>query len=93
LQWWYSKVCENGLSKPYIIYERSFYQDRLGTNMGETSKKTTVFSQATPSDSFVLGPSGYGAKNATFGAIHSYIKCTILPRQARDKHRENTQKE
>ena len=42
--------------------------------MGGTSKKTTVFSQATPSDSFVLGPSGYGAKNATFYAIHSYIK-------------------
>jgi hypothetical protein len=32
-----------------------------------------------------------GAKNATF-LRHLYIKTNILPRQARDKHRESTQK-
>ena len=34
-------------------------------------------------------------KNATFCAIYSFIKfnrCIILPRQARDDHRESTQK-
>jgi hypothetical protein len=32
-----------------------------------------------------------GAKNATFcDPIHLYIKTIILPRQARDKHRESS---
>jgi len=30
---------------------------------------------------------------ATIFWIHLYIKTNILPRQARDKHRENTQKQ
>eukprot|EP01046_Picozoa_sp_COSAG06_P052592 COSAG06_NODE_8872_length_2044_cov_2.738303_3_plen_102_part_00 len=31
-------------------------------------------------------------RNATFLRCHFYIKCIIIPRQARDKHRETTPK-
>jgi hypothetical protein len=37
-------------------------------------------------------PSLQRARNATFCAIYA-LKCVILPRQARDKHRENSKKE
>jgi D-arabinose 1-dehydrogenase-like Zn-dependent alcohol dehydrogenase len=42
----------------------------------------------------IIGAGGlglHGAKNATFCAIFN-VKCIILPRQARDKHRENSKK-
>ena len=42
----WKEVCENGLLKAIYIYKRSFYQDRLGTNVGKAAlKKRTVFSQ------------------------------------------------
>ena len=62
------------------ISKRSFYQDRLGTNIGKL-KKRTVF----PQGERVLSP--LGAKNAFFGAVLN-VKNDLLPRQARDKHRK-----
>ena len=35
----------------------------------------------------------YWVKKRHFLRCHLYVKCIILPRQARDKHRESTQKE
>ena len=64
----------------------SFYQDRLGTNIGKTQKKP-VFSKArTPAI-----PRTPGAKNASLSR-QFILNMIILVRQARDEHRECTQK-
>jgi hypothetical protein len=39
------EVSKNGLFCAIYISKRSFYQDRLGTNIGKHSKKNGVFSQ------------------------------------------------
>jgi hypothetical protein len=39
--WWNGgarSVCENGLFEPFVYEKRTFYQDRLGTNIGKTPK-------------------------------------------------------
>eukprot|EP01046_Picozoa_sp_COSAG06_P064742 COSAG06_NODE_15605_length_1058_cov_7.644421_1_plen_139_part_00 len=63
-----------------------FYQDRLGTkNTGKALKKESgVFV-------YLQSKKDAGEKTGFFG--HLYIKMLILPRQARDKHRENSKKE
>jgi hypothetical protein len=40
----YLPRCENGLFAPFIYKKSSFYQDRLGTNIGKAPKKP-VFSK------------------------------------------------
>jgi hypothetical protein len=76
------------------IYKRSIYQDRLGTTKGKHSKKRRrVFSLT---DAHTLQVGGGGARNAlrkTALLSYLYIKTIILPRQARDKHRENSTKD
>jgi hypothetical protein len=72
----------------------SFYQDRLRTNIGKALKNDDRF----PS----LGHCSWNA-DRTEGAVlewsekrhflrHLYIKTIFLPRQARDKHRENSKR-
>ena len=127
----------------------SFYQDRLGTNIGKALKKSGVFSQALAQEEWELSRRGARAVNAQVVDQHRYneqappikltrttdktnercqrvvaqvaavvglmvravaqrgeelavrkrhclrrlyLKTIILPRQARDKHREGTQK-
>ena len=38
-------VSKNGLFEPFIHKKRTFYQGRLGTNIGKALKKGTVFPQ------------------------------------------------
>jgi hypothetical protein len=137
-------VSQNGLFEPFVayIYKRTFYQDRLGTNIGKALKKRTVLPQAKPSRSPALvrkhthtythththsrrkscscrvsrAPTqapcvlsvflhaGHWTSHVTVAATvthvarkrhflsHLYIKCIILPRQARDEHRKNSKK-
>ena len=95
--------CPKRLFCAIYIYKRSFYQDRLGTNIGKVEKKERLrFSQ----ERFSTPPSGMARSAALSSArsrmrsqarkrhflSHLYIKINILPRQARDEHRENSKK-
>jgi hypothetical protein len=62
---------------------RSFYQTGSGQNQGKLSSKT-VFSQ--------VGTGRFDIGKKTGFLSHLYIKVIFLPRQARDKHRENSKK-
>jgi len=79
---------------PFYTKMASFYQDGLRTNIEKALKNDDRF----PS----LGHCSWNA-DRTEGAVlewsgkrhflrHVYIKCICLPRQARDKHRENSQR-
>jgi hypothetical protein len=68
---------------------RSFYQDRLRTNIGKALKREmrSLLRSVTP-------PQPASAVRKTALLRHLYhIKTNILPRQARDKHRENSKKD
>ena len=41
-------VRENGLFEPFLHQKRTFYSDRLGTNIGKALKKQTVFLGSVP---------------------------------------------
>ena len=78
---------------------RTFYQDRLGTNIGKTPKKDR-FSSGRDEERGVYTRKTQDAWEAimtpgknTVLLSHFYIKTIILPRQARDKHRENSKKD
>jgi hypothetical protein len=73
---------------------RTFYQDRLGTNIGKTPKKDR-FSSGRDEERGVYTRKTQDAWEAimtpgknTVLLSHFYIKTIILPRQARDKHIE-----
>ena len=68
--------------------KQSIYQDRLGTTIAETFllKRKAFFVGEWGFEGYVTT----GSKTVFFR--HLYIKMMILPRQARDKHRETTQK-
>jgi hypothetical protein len=68
-----------------LIFEskRSIYPDRLGTN--EEKAEKNQFSAAIMSS--VEAP-----VRKTAVLSHSYINAILLPRQARDKHRESSKK-
>jgi hypothetical protein len=63
-----------------------FYQDRLWTGVRKNSKKTRYGTLKT--DHRAAG----GGKEMPFLAPIFHLKTIILPRQARDKHRESTLK-
>jgi hypothetical protein len=71
----------------YHFYAKisSFYQDRLGTNIGKTPKTTRFcrsrYSSTTQCTSYAT----------TIVLSHLCRNAIFLPRQARDKHRESTQ--
>eukprot|EP01046_Picozoa_sp_COSAG06_P016422 COSAG06_NODE_1087_length_10749_cov_1130.191174_4_plen_251_part_00 len=71
----------------------SFYQDRLGTSIGKALKKERcVFLQAGREEEVggrVVRPN---LRSETPFLRCFYTKCIILPRQARDKHKENSKK-
>jgi hypothetical protein len=74
---------------------RSFYQDRLGTNIGETQNRDAFCAGRCdpPLDYwFASDEPGLAQVRKRHFLSHLYIKCIILPRQARDKHRENSKK-
>ena len=68
----------------------SFHQDRLGTNIGNTQTKRPAVLQG------MSASTRRGWCTAVVGKRHFlrhlYITTNILPRQARDKHRENSKK-
>jgi hypothetical protein len=70
----------------------SFYQDRLGTNSKreELCEKGRSFSL--DEQPFELSEGGHVVRRKRHFLSHLYIKAIILPRQARDKHRESTPK-
>ena len=83
------------------------YQDRLGTNAGKVERRG-VFVQAAARrrpatarrDTALhgggagwVGAASAGTVRKTYFLSHLYIETIILPRQARDKHRESTQKQ
>jgi hypothetical protein len=79
----------------------SFCQDRLGTDIqGKLKKECMPFycKQATPGDTIMERGSWHdellilSKGEKTVYLSHLYIKTIILPRQARDKHRENSKK-
>eukprot|EP01046_Picozoa_sp_COSAG06_P028358 COSAG06_NODE_2548_length_6692_cov_35.291066_3_plen_212_part_00 len=74
------------LSEPFRTENDSFCQDRLGTNIWKTLRFKDRFVQALR----LTSPLATGKKTGFLR--HLYIKMMILPRQARDKHRERTQK-
>jgi hypothetical protein len=72
------------LSQCYV--EKPIYQDRLGTNKHrETLEKEAFFLREFNEP--------MGTLQFPLRFSHFYIKMMILPRQARDKHRENSKKD
>jgi hypothetical protein len=67
---------------------RSFAQ--TGSNKGKRKRRFVCTGTAGNELNFHSWFDPTGAKRHFL--CHSYIKCIILPRQARDKHRESTQK-
>jgi hypothetical protein len=88
-------VFEPSVRSTYVKH-RSIYQDRLGTSIrkrASLSKRT--FSAALRRSG--LASNGTTALGCTAGGkagfwSHLYLKMMVLPRQARDKHRENSKK-
>jgi hypothetical protein len=92
----------------YILRTIFSPRDRLGTNIGETQQKEAFILQAAQArifnqvsamlrDAFNYSRSHLGFQTAVgcekrHFLRHLCIKTNILPRQARDKHRENSQK-
>eukprot|EP01046_Picozoa_sp_COSAG06_P031807 COSAG06_NODE_3130_length_5807_cov_14.069727_2_plen_117_part_00 len=68
--------------EPFYTKNDPFCQDRLGTNIGKALKIRVAF--------FAGARAAQGKKTAFLS--HLYIKMMILPRQARDNHRENSKK-
>ena len=73
--------------KPFV-YQRSFYQDRLGTNIGKALICTAVFRKVVREEPSFIPYFRTGAKNACYlFAMPLYTQNEIvLTRQARDKH-------
>ena len=83
----------------FYIYKRTFYQDRLGTNIGKTQKRVVLCAGGTNSSSsspdlddtdntyLRCGWNNFGSENRLWGSYFILI-LIVLPRQARDKHRE-----
>ena len=70
----------------------SFNQDRLGTNREKTLQNTSfsrLFHVCFLQDEIQLKAAQV---RKTYFLSHLHIKMMISPRQARDKHRESTQK-
>jgi hypothetical protein len=73
----------------------SIYQDRLGTNIGKALKtRQPIFSQGAM-HRLRLVVEGFKGQGVCENGLSSHlcISTIILPRQARDKHRESTQKQ
>ena len=81
--------CKRSFSSA-LYTKSSFHQDRLGTNTGNTQTKSRAVLQGTSAST------RRGLCTAVVGKRHFlrhlYITTNILPRQARDKHRENSKK-
>jgi hypothetical protein len=87
----------------FCIQKRSFYQDRLGTNVGKVLKtRGDLISPGTSrgplspeSASMTMQSCATASKPGKKTAFlsHLYIQMLILPRQARDKHREYSKKD
>jgi len=95
------RMRKNGLfGAIYIYLKRSRYQDRLGTNIaqGKHSKRHRFlrsYGVAAPDHHWLVATQpalSFEVKNGTVGPFLLYKNAIILPRQARDKHRESTQK-
>jgi hypothetical protein len=82
-------MCRRSFLAIYI-QKRSFHQDRLGTNTGKRHNKDRFLSGG-DKISLTNYSKAEQARKRHF-LRHLYIKCIILPRQARDKHRENSKK-
>ena len=79
--------CEKRLCRAIVILEnRSVYQDRLVTNIGKVERKERFVCRSARAE---LG--GGGLSMSAFCPLF-ILKLIILPRQARDKHGESTQK-
>jgi hypothetical protein len=82
--------------KSFLINAKraSFYQDRLGTNIGKTLIEKTCLCRATTLTagqmralSKAVRAEGYG--NVFSAPFYGLLKTILLPRQARDKRRKS----
>jgi hypothetical protein len=74
---------------PFYTETDHFAKDMLWTNIGKALTRGAFFSQARGRCD--LPVEHWLEVRKTVVLSHLYIKCIILPRQARDKHRESTQ--